>query len=212
MPHSLVLPAKVYHLSLDFSLPHRCLWESGPSQSYHAHAYIKAVAILFSEFVYLVREHLHIPSHYSVKLYHNYKHLQMGTTVITKHRPGDRLLCGVLHQQVHYGYGYGIQTSLNEEDEPIDSTANLVVSLVGSGMQNLQVNLGMSMKEFETLLRSKFKLRDGSFLIIQSDDVRLCPTVCSWWQWKCTYPFSIPNSLFGARSFKHISWMRGDNH
>ena len=214
VPDTLVLPAKVYHLFFGSQSPVSVsvrLWPGSHTTDFTASPIMHVKAgILFSEFVYLLREHFHIPSQYSVKLYHNYKQLQMGTTVTAKHKEIDCFVVSRINATNAIGGSY---TSLDEEDEPMDSTANLVVSLVGSGMQNLQVDLGMSMKEFNTLLRSKFKLRDDSFLIIRSDD-DFAPQYAADDNWKCTYPFSVPDSSFGAglrRSFKRISRMRGDN-
>jgi hypothetical protein len=214
VPDSLVLPAKVYHLFFGSQSPVSVsvrIWPQLYATEFTASPIMHVKAdILFSEFVYLLREHFHIPSHYSIKLYHNYKQLQMGTIVTAKHKEID---CFVMCRSSTANAIGGSYTSLDEEDEPIDSTANLVVSLVGSGMQNVQVDLGMSIKEFDTLLRSKFKLRDDSFLIIRSDD-DFAPQYAADDNWKCTYPFSVPDSSFGAglrRSFKRMSRMRGDN-
>ena len=215
VPDSLVLPAKVYHLFFGSQSPVLVsvrIWPQTYATEFTASTtmHVKA-GILFSEFVYLLREHFHIPSHHSVKLYHNYKQLQMGNTVTVKHKVIDCFVVSRSSSNVN-AIG-GSYTSLDEEDEPMDSTANLVVSLVGSGMQNVQVDLGMSMKEFDALLRSKFNLRDNSFLIIRSDD-DFAPQYAADDNWKCTYPFSVPDSSFGAglrRSFKRISRMRGDN-
>ena len=213
VPDSLVLPAKVYRLFFGSQSPVSIsvrIWPQSHATEFIASPIMHVKAgILFSEFVYLLREHFHVPSHYSIKLYHCYKQLQMGTIVTAKHKEID---CFVTCRSTANAIG-GSYTSLDEEDEPVDSTANLVVSLVGSGMQNVQVDLGMPMKEFDTLLRSKFKLRDDSFLIIRSDD-DFAPQYAADDNWKCTYPFSVPDSSFGAglrRSFKRMSRVRGDN-
>lgn len=214
VPDSLVLPAKVYHLFFGSQSPVTVsvrIWPHSYATEFTANAIMHVKAgILSSEFVYLLREHFHIPSLYSVKLYHNYKQLQMGSIVTAKHTEID---CFVVSRSNTMNAIGGSYTSLDEEDEPLDSTANLVVSLVGTGMQNVQVNLGMSMKEFDILLRSKFNLRDDSFLIIRSDD-DFAPQYAADDNWKCTYPFSVPDSSFGAglrRSFKRMSRSRGDN-
>ena len=214
VPDSLVLPAKVYHLFFGSQSPVSVsvrIWPQSYATEFTASPIMHVKAgILFSEFIYLLREHFHIPSHYSVKLYHNHKQLQMGTIVTAKHKEID---CFVVSRSNTTNAIGGSYTSLDEEDDPIDSTANLVVSLVGSGMQNVQVDLGMSMKEFDNLLRSRFNLRDDSFLIIRSDD-DFAPQYAADDNWKCTYPFSVPDSSFGAglrRSFKRMSRMRGDN-
>ena len=213
VPDSLVLPAKVYHLFFGSQSPVSVsvrIWPQSYATEFTANPFMHIkVGILFSEFVYLLREHFHIPSHYSVKLYHNYKQLQMGTIVTAKHKEID---CFVVSRSNFTNAIGGSYTSLDEEDDPMDSTANLVVSLVGSGMQSVQVDLGMLMKEFDTLLRSKFNLRDNSYLIIRSDD-DFAPQYTTDDNWKCTYPFSVPDSSFGAglrRSFKRMSRMRGD--
>ena len=215
IPDTLVLPAKVYHLFFGSQSPVSVsvrIWPQSYAMEFIASRPIMHVkaGILFSEFVYLLREHFCIPAHYSVKLYHNYKQLQMGTTVTAKYKEID---CFVVSHSSNANAIGGSYTSLDEEDEPMDSTANLVVSLVGSGMQNVQVDLGTSMKEFDTLLRSKFNLQDTSFLIIRSDD-DFAPQYAANDNWKCTYPFSVPDSSFGAglrRSFKRMTRMRGDN-
>ena len=214
VPDSLVLPSKVYHLFFGSQSPVSVSVRIWP-QSYAAEfaasptMHIKA-GILFSEFIYLLKEHFHIPSRYSIKLYHNYKQLHMDTMVTAKHKEIDCFMVSRSNTTNAIG---GLYTSLDEEDDPIDSTANLVVSLVGNSMQNVQVNLGMSMKEFDTLLRSKFNLQDDSYLIIRSDD-DFAPQYTTDDNWKCTYPFSVPDSSFSAglrRSFKRMSRMRGDN-
>ena len=126
-----------------------------------------------------------------------------------KHREIDCFI--VSRSNVNMGGSY--TSLLDEEEESMDTTANLVVSLVGSSMQNVQVDLGMSMKEFDTLIRSKFNLREDSFLIIRSDD-DFAPQYAADDNWKCTYPFSVPDSSFGAglrRSFRRMSRRRGDN-
>ena len=211
VPDSLVLPAKVYRLFFGSQSPVSIsvrIWPQLHTTEFTASPIMHVKAgILFSEFIYLLREHFHIPSHYSIKLYHCYKQLQMGTIVTAKHKEIDCFV--TCRSNITDAIG-GSYTSLDEEDDP---TADLVVSLVGSGMQNIQVDLEMSMKEFDTLLRSKFKLRDDSFLIIRSDD-DFAPQYAADDNWKCTYPFSVPDSSFGAglrRSFKRMSRMRGDN-
>ena len=213
VPDSLVIPAKVYHLFFGSQSPVSVsirIWPQSHAIEFTASPIMHVKAgILFSEFVYLLREHFHIPSHYSVKLYHNYKQLQLGSIVTAKHREIDCFI--VSRSNVNMGGSY--TSLLDEEEESMDTTVNLVVSLVGSSMQNVQVDLGMSMKEFDTLIRSKFNLRENSFLIIRSDD-DFAPQYAADDNWKCTYPFSVPDSSFGAglrRSFRRMSRRRGDN-
>ena len=218
VPDSLVMPAKVYHLFFGSLSPVSAsirIWPESHAKEFTANRtmHIKA-GILFSEFVYLLREHFRVPPNYSLKLYHNYKQLQMATVVTGKYKEID---CFVVNYSQTNTIG-GSYTSLDEEEEEEgeeqpDSSANLVVSLVGCGMQNIQVDLGMQMKDFDILLRSKFNLRDESFLIIRSDD-DFAPQYAADDNWKCTYPFSVPDNSFGAglrRSFRRMSRRRGDN-
>ena len=212
---SQVMPAKVYHLFFGSQSPASVsvrIWPESHAADFTANRtmHVKA-GILFSEFTYLLREHFHVPSNYSMKLYHNYKQVQMDATVTAKHMEID---CFVVKNGNSNNIG-GSYTSLNEEDEeePLDSNVNLVVSLVGSGMQNIQVDLGMQMKDFDMLLRSKFNLQEDSFLIIRSDD-DFAPQYAADDSWKCTYPFSVPDNSFGAglrRSFRRMSRRRDDN-
>ena len=214
VPDSFVMPAKVYHLFFGSQSPVSVLtriWPDSHAAQFTANNVMQVKAgILFSEFVYLLREHFHIPPNYLLKLYHNSKQVQMGAVVTAKHKEID---CFVICYSNTNAIG-GSYTSLDEEEETsADSSANLVVSLVGCGMQNMQVDLGMSMREFDTLLRSKFNIQEDSFLIIRADD-DFAPQYTADDNWKCTYPFSVPDSSFGAglrRSFRRISQRRGDN-
>ena len=93
VPDSLVHPAKVYRLFFGSQSPVSISVRIWPQS--HATEFITSpimhvkAGILFSEFVYKFREHFHIPSHYSMKLYHCYKQLQMGTIVTAKHKEID---------------------------------------------------------------------------------------------------------------------------
>ena len=217
IPDTFVMPAKAYHLFFGSQSPVSLsvrIWPKPCAAEFRANHTMQVKAgILFSEFVHLLREHFQIPSTYSLKLYHNYKPLQMSSTVTAKHKVID---CFVVSYRSSSNAIGGSYTSLNEEEEEgelMDSNANLVISLVGSGMQNILVDLETQMKDFDLLLRSKFNIREDSFLIIRSED-DFAPQYAADDNWKCTYPFSVPDNSFGAglrRSFRRMSRRRGDN-
>lgn len=220
VPDSLVLPAKVYHLFFGSQSPVSVtvrLWPETHANKFTANPTMHVkTGIIVSEFVYLLKEHFRIPSNYSLKLYHSHKRLQMGATLSLKHREIDCFVVASRSSDENALGGSNASLDIEEEEEggeALESNDNLVVSLVGSGMQNVHVDLGMPLKDFDMLLRSKFNLREDSFLIIRSDD-DFAPQYAADDNWKCTYPFSVPDNSLGAglrRSFRRMSRKSGDN-
>ncbi len=160
--------------------------------------------ILFAELNHLVREHFQFEPHQTIKLYKDYRPVNPGEIVTTKL---SHLDCFVLS-----GYNNttrGSFTSLGEE--VYDNTeTSLIVSLVGKQIRSVRVDSDMCMKDLDTLLRGKFELKTDSFLIILAED-DLSPQYMADDNWKCTYPFSIPDHSFGAglrRNFQRLSTRR----
>ena len=208
VPQSVIIPSKFYHLFFGMYSPIATqvrIWPNTFAQQLTASPTMKVKAgLLFAEFVYLLREHFQIPPNHSLKLYHNYKPVQMSDLISSRYKILD---CFVVQHQNDIGGSY---TSLEEEES--NNVSTLVVSLVGYDIKNIDADLDMSLKDFDKLLRSKFNLRKDSFLIILSEG-DFDPQYNADDGWKCTYPFSLPDNSFSAglrRSFRRFS-SRGTN-
>lgn len=156
--------------------------------------------ILFAELVYLVKERLCCSLECSLKLYHNYTPLHTSDVVSSEFKHLD---CFVLSRETTSGSCTSLEGSCRSE-------AELIVSLVGMEIQTIEVDLEMSMEKFDGLVRSKFMLKRESFLVILSED-DFAPQYMADDNWKCTYPFSIPDNSFGAglrRSIRRLSTRR----
>ena len=163
--------------------------------------------IVCSEFAYLLKEHFHLPPNNIVKLYHNYKPLQLNTVVTSKYKSVD---CFVIIYDNDSLNGNDDYSSEVDEADSESETATLVISLVGYDVQNVEASLEMRLKDFDRLLRRKFQLGNESFLIILAEDDH-DPQYASSNDWKCIYPFSLPDNSFTAglrRSIRKLSSMR----
>lgn len=211
VPESVVIPSKVCHLFYGIYSPvvtQIRIWPDTFAQELKASPTMKVKAgLVFAEFVHLLREHFQIPPNHLLKLYHNYKPVLMSDLISSKHKILD---CFVVHHESEIGGSY---TSLEEAaGDDDDASATLVVSLVGRDIKNIKVNLDILLKDFDTILRGKFELSPESFLVILAED-DFDPQYNADDRWKCTYPFSIPDSSISAglrRSFRRLS-SRGTN-
>ena len=201
VPETTVIPAKVNHLMFGIQNPVVItirMWPASQASKFAASRRMKVKSgILFSEFLYLLRQHFGMSKDHSLKLYHNYKQIQPDEQITSKMEAID---CFVTR--------YDTDSMSIEEEE--NSCVELVVSLVGYGIQNVEVDLEMPLKDFDVLLRKKFRLKDESFLIIVAeDDYSPQYTTCD--SWKCIFSFSLPDNSFGAglrRSFQRLSSRR----
>ena len=205
VPKSVIIPAKIYHLLYGAQPPVKIsirMWPSTYASQLGAASEMKVKSgMVFSEFVFLVREHFQIPMNTTVKFYHNYKRVQLNEQVTSKY---DKLDCFVI------SYSDSIGGSYSSGMDEMETDSTLVVSLVGYDVQNVQASTEMRLKDFDVLLRRKFKLRNDSFLVILAEDDS-APQYTSSNNWKCIYPFSLPDSSFSAglrRSFRRMSSRR----
>lgn len=186
------------------------MWPSTYSSQFGANPVMKVKAgIVCSEFAHLLKEHFHLPHNHLVKLYHHYKPLQLNEVVTSKYTSVD---CFV----ISYDSGdFDDDETSDEVDVAESQTATLVISLVGYDVQNVEASLEMKLKDFDRLLRKKFRLGSESFLIILADD-DYAPQYTSSNDWKCIYPFSLPDNSFTVKlrsSIRRISSIRrGSNH
>ena len=181
------------------------LWPGNMASQFNANATMRVKShIIFAEFTYLLRDHFGIPSNYVLKLYHNFKLVTATELLTEKHRQLDCfLICPAEPSEMGGSY-----TSLDEGS--FDSSVTLVTSLVGQSMMNVDAHLDMTMREFDTLLRSQFSLGQNSFLVIVSED-DFSPQYTSDDNWRCTYPFNVPDTSISAglkRSFRKLTVRR----
>lgn len=209
VPNVYSIPSKVYHQFFGSQSPVLLsvkIWPSTSASQFEASSTMKVKSnILFSEYVYLLREHFKIPTSSIIKLYHNFKLIQMTDLVTEKYHDLDCFVVGYNNP----GALSGSYTSLDEETQE-DTNVTLVTSLVGKSMQNMEVDLEMTMRDFDRQLRRRFDLRDDSFLFIIAED-DFSPQYTADDNWKCTYPFNVPDNSFSAgirRSFKRLSVRR----
>lgn len=205
IPNSVTIPAKIYHLLYGSHPPVKIsirMWPNTYANQLGAASEMKVKSgVVFSEFVFLVREHFQIPPNTTLKFYHNYKRVQLNEQVTSKY---NKLDCFVI------SYSDSIHGSYNSGMDEVESDSTLVVSLVGYDVQNIQASTEMRLKDFDMLLRRKFKLQKDSFLVILAEDDS-APQYTSCNNWKCIYPFSLPDSSFSAgfrRSIRRMSSRR----
>ena len=202
------IPAKLYHIffgsqdPVDISIN---LWpKTNPTHMNSLTMKVKS-GILFPELVYLIKERLCCSLECSLKLYHNCTPLHTCDVVSSEFKHLDCfILCRDNAETIA-----GSCTSL-EGSYRSDPDAELVVSLVGMKIQTIEADLEMSMGKFDALVRRNFTLRKDSFLVILSED-DFAPQYMADDNWKCTYPFSIPDNSFGAglrRSIRRLSTRR----
>ena len=209
VPNLYAIPSKIYHQFFGSQTPVVLsvkIWPSTSASQFEASSTMKVKSnVLFSEYVFLLREHFKIPTSSLIKLYHNFKLVQMTDLVTEKYHDLDCFVVGSNNP----GALSGSYTSLDEETQD-DSNVTLVTSLVGKSMKNMEVDLEMTMRDFDRQLRRQFDLRDDSFLFITAED-DFSPQYTADDNWKCTYPFNVPDNSFSAgirRSFKRLSVRR----
>ncbi len=203
------IPPKLHHIffgsqePVDISIT---LWPKAHNTNPVFSMKVKS-GILFGELVYLVKEHLRSKNGAILKLYSNYRPVHT-SEVVSKHFKS--LDCFMIAPD---------KTSLSlsiddDESAPSITDAQLVVSLVGREFEEVEVDFEMLMKEFDELIRSKFRLKQDSFLVILAED-DFAPQYIADDNWKCTYPFYVPDNSFGAglrHSFRRLSTRkRGGN-
>lgn len=199
-----IIPSKMYHQFFGSESPVSLsvkLWPKALENQFIATSVMKVKShILFSEYVYLLREHFNIPYNYTLKLYHNFKTVQMTSPVTQEYKQLDCFIIDHGGPSVMFG-------SYMEPEEEMDVNVTLVASLVGKQIQNIKADLEMSMRDIDTMLRGKFELKDDSFLFIISED-DFSPQYTADDNWKCTYPFNVPNNSISAgirRSFRKLT-------
>lgn len=166
---------------------------------------IKA-GIVFGELTHLIKERLQLCNDV-LKLYYKQRPVHMNEVVSSYF---NNLDCFVVAQDNKNAV---TSLCLDEESPAAGTEAEIVVSLIGKEIQSMEVNLDMPMKEFDILVRKTFNLSNDNFLIILAED-DLAPQYMADDNWKCTYPFSIPDNSFGAglrRSFRRLSTRRQGN-
>ena len=210
VPENLVIPPKVSHQLYGSQGPVVVsirIWPSMYASQFGANPVMKVKGgLIFSEFVYLIREHFQLPINHAVKLYHNYKPVQMNELVTSRIQTMDCFVISYEGENLSGCYG-----SVMEE---VDTHAMLVVSLVGHDVQNVEANLEMKLRDFDTMLRKRFMLKSDSFLIILAED-DFAPQYTASDNWKFIYPFTLPESSFGAglrRSFRKFSQRQQNCH
>ena len=202
------LPTKVYHLLYGSQGPVDMTIHAWPST--HAGMFGDApkmrvkIGILFAEFVCLLRARFHLPQTVSIKLYHDHMPVLYSDTVAAKHTTMD---CFVVERSeldsVQGSYSSGLEVAG-------ETNTALVVSLVGYFTQNITVDLDMTMRDFDCLLRRRFSLKENSFLLVSAED-DYTPQYSCYDNWKCVYSFAIPDTSFRAglrRSFRRLSFSR----
>ena len=203
------IPARLYHILYGSQAPvdiALTLWPKSCVTNTAITMKVKA-GILFTELIYLVKEHLKINPKQTLKIYREGRSIHMSEVVSSE---CTHLDCFVVTRDTN-NVLTGSYTSLDEAS-PHSMEENLVVSLVGERIQEVEADLEMPMKEFDALVREKFNLGKDSFLIILAED-DFAPQYTADDNWKCTYPFSITDNSFGAglrRSFHRLStWRQG---
>jgi hypothetical protein len=203
------IPARLYHVlfgpqdPIDISIS---LWPESNANGTTTTLKVKS-GILFAELIYLVQEHLCCAPGKSLKLYSNFRPVNMGEVVSGEFKHLD---CFAVTPD---DLGPLSSSFLSLHEVPDSTSDELVLSLVGEKFQSMEVDLQMSMEKFDTLIRCEFNLREDSFLIILAED-DLSPQYVADDNWKCTYTFSIPDTSFGAnirRSFHRLSARRRGN-
>lgn len=204
------IPAKLYHIFFGSHKPASLVLTLWPRKHATSDASLKMKVrqgILFAELVYLVKEHFHLQPTCSLKLYNNHRPIHLSEQVSSDYAHLD---CFVVS---HSDRAVTSCTCLEEEEEVCAMMAeNLVVSLVGKQIQDIEVNLDIGMKEFDMLIREKFELSEDTFLVTLAED-DLAPQYTADDNWKCTYPFHVPDSSFTSglrRSFHKLSSRRGE--
>ena len=204
IPKSVTIPAKIYHLLYGTRPGVRITIRMWPSTyafgTAPAEMKVKS-GLVFSEFVFLVREHFQIPPNATLKFYHNYKRVQLNEQVTSKFNTID---CFVI------SYRDSVCGSYSSGMDEVESDSTLVVSLVGYDVQNVQASTEMKLEDFDILLRRTFKLKNDSFLVILAEDDST-PQYTSCDNWKCIYPFSLPDNSISAglrRSIRRLSSRR----
>lgn len=180
------------------------LWPRHASNQFNANTTMRVKShILFAEFICLVREHFGVPPDYTLKLYYMSQQVAPTQLITDKHRLLD---CFVISSPQ---LSCGSCISLNDEGS-YDNNVTLVLSLVGQNMLNIDTDQDMTMRNFDTLLRNELSLKFDSFLVIVSED-DFSPQYTSDDNWKCTYPFNVPDTSISAglrRSFRRLAVKR----
>ena len=208
IPETFTIPRKISHLLYGSQKPVTMsirMWPSTFASQFSASLVMKVKSgLVFSEFVFLLREHFHLPSTHTVKLYHNYKPVQLSETVTSKYTTIDCFVITYDGDSLNNSYSSGM------DETESDPRAALVVSLVGYGVQNMETNLEMRLRDFDAMLRKRFHLGSDSFLIILAED-DFAPQYTTCDNWKCIYPFSLPDNSLSAglrRSIRRMSTRR----
>lgn len=188
------IPAKLYHIlfgshdPVDISLT---LWPPVTTFSLKVKS-----GILFAELVYLIQEHLYCEPNQVLKLYSNFRPINVSEVVSEEFKHLD---CFIIDRK-NPGALSGSCASLNEASN--SASEKLVLSLVGKKIQSMEADLEMPMEEFDALIRREFNLKKDSFLIILAED-DLAPQYMADDNWKCTYTFSIPDSNSFSAGLRH---------
>lgn len=200
------IPAKLYHIFFGSQDPINIsinFWPKTNETGTTSLTMTIKSGILFAELVYLIKERLCCSSECSLKLYHNYMPLHTSDAVSSEFKHLDCFMLSRDNAETITGSCASLEGSFI-------SDAELIVSLVGMKIQTIEADLEMSMEKFDALVRGQFMLKNDTFLVILSED-DFAPQYMADDNWKCTYPFSIPDNSFGAglrRSIRRLSTRR----
>ena len=198
------IPAKLRHIFFGIHDPVTItitLWPNGNTIVMKVKS-----GILFGELVFLIKERLNSTPAHLLKLYHDHMPVTMSDII-----PNNlmHLECLIID-----GGGTNITNGLCLSPDGVSTSSNtgvgaeiLVVSFLGKNIQSIEANSDMPMKEFDALVRKKFKATDDNFLIILAED-DFAPQYTADDNWKCTHTFSIPGDSFTTglrRSFRRLS-------
>ena len=158
--------------------------------------------IMYCEFSYMVMLRYGISSEYQLKWYENFKPVLGRQQISTNSKRIDCFIVNTHSEDVFYS-----------EEKFIQTTVPIIVSLVGFEVKDLYVNLSMTIKELDKIVRQLFGLKPNSFLVLLPEG-DLSPHYSRNDQWKCVYPMSIgtqtQHRLFGSSSRVSMAGSEGE--
>jgi len=135
--------------------------------------------LMYCEFSYMVMLRYGISPNYQLKWYENFKPVLGKQQISTNSKRIDCFVVSNHSEDVFYS-----------EEQYIQTTVPIIISLVGFEVKDLYVNLSMTVREFDKRIRQLFALKPNSFLVLLPEG-DLSPHYSRNDQWKCVYPMSI---------------------
>jgi len=139
--------------------------------------------LLYCELTHMIMLRYNIGPSYQLKWYENFKPVS-GMQQIGVH--SKRVDCFIVNKFVDSE----LEDVFYGEEQPLQATVPIIISLVGFEVKDLYVNPSMTVKEFDKEVRKLFGLKSDSFLVLLPEG-DLSPQYSRNDQWKCVYPLLL---------------------